>query len=176
MRFVSLTFALFLALAPVTAFAQSADADAHAADVVAAPDAGTPDASVDAGTDATTTAAPTPPAPPENIEDAAESLDFLVAAAKGGHWSLFFGVLLTLLVWLLDKFVKIKDKVGKAAMPWVATGLGVLGTLGIALSSGLPVGEALLQGFLTGASAVGLWELLFKHLMKKGSDPTEAIS
>lgn len=164
MRFVSLTFALLLALAPVTAFAQSADADAHAADVVAAPDADATDA-VDAGSEVTPT--PAPPAPPENIEDASKSLDFLISAAKGGHWGLFFGVLLTLLVWLLDKFVKIKEKAGAKAMPWVAAGLGVAGTLGIALSGGLPIGEALIQGLVTGASAVGFWELLFQHLLKK---------
>lgn len=184
MRFVSLTFALLMVLAPAAAFAQT-DAGPVATDVVVEADAedatdaadgsdateDATDASEDAadpGSEVTPTPAP-PVAPdaPETVEDASESLDFLVEAAKGGHWGLFFGVLLTLLVWLLDKLVNLKAKVGKKAMPWVAAGMGIMGTVGIALSSGLPVADALVQGLVTGASAVGLWELVFQHLLKK---------
>lgn len=104
---------------------------------------------------------------PETVEEAAESLNILIEAAKGGHWSLFVGILLTLLVWLLDKFIGIRNRVGSKAMPWVAVGLGIMGTVGVGLTSGLGIAEVLVQGFITGSSAVGLWELVFQHALKK---------
>tara|TARA_Y100000310_G_scaffold345479_2_gene465471 strand:- start:3894 stop:4400 length:507 start_codon:yes stop_codon:yes gene_type:complete len=161
MRFTNFALVLLLLLAPASvALAQDAGpapapaaATAEKADVPAAPD--------------TKTATPaTVPDAPETVEDAAESLDFLVSAAKGGHWSLFLGVLLTLLVWFLTKFVKLKERVGSKALPWVAASLGIVATVGISLSSGLPLVEGLVQGLMTGATSVGLWELVFKHALK----------
>ncbi len=150
MRFPIFSLALLLLLAPAPATAKAPAAPATAT---------------------ATKATPVVPDAPKTVEDAAESVSFLVAAAKGGHWSLFLGVLLTLLVWVLDKFVKLKDRVGSKALPWVAAGLGILATMGISLSSGLSLGEGLIQGFMTGATSVGLWELVFKHALKKKDEP-----
>lgn len=156
-----------------TALAQDAK-EAPKAEVVETKDAEVVDSVVVKGdTKAEETKTEEPVAPkvepkaPETVEEAAESLNILIEAAKGGHWSLFVGMLLTLLVWLLDKFIGIRNKVGPKAMPWVAVGLGIMGTVGIGLTSGLGIAEVLVQGFITGSSAVGLWELVFKHALKK---------
>ncbi len=171
MRFTNFALVLLLLLAPASvALAQDAGpAPAPAAATVEA------DASAPSDTATATTEAPEAPAPPETVEDAAESVDFLVSAAKGGHWSLFLGALLSLLVWFLTRFVKLKDRVGSKALPWVAAGLGVVATMGISLSSGLPLVEGLVQGCMTGAASVGLWELVFKHVAsKKAAEPDAA--
>ena len=139
------------------------------ASVEVAPDAGPSSAPVVAadGGPADATAAP---AVPTTAKEAADGINIFVAAAKGGHWSLALGILLTLLVWFLDRILKLKDRVGSKALPWVAAGLGIMATMGISLASGLPLGEGLVQGFMTGATAVGLWELLYKHVMPKKSE------
>jgi len=163
MRFTNITLVLFLLLAPSSvALAQDAgSAPESTPATVTAPEPGaTPDADP-------VVPELVVPAPPETVDDAAESIDFLVEAAKGGKWSLFLGVLLTLLVWVLNRFVKLKERVGTKALPWVAAALGILATVGVSLSSGLPLGEGLVQGFMTGATSVGLWELVFKHALAK---------
>lgn len=170
MRFIRLSFVLLLLLAPTTAAlaqdAGSAPAPDAVSEVVDAPAVPTPATA--------TPVAPVAPVAPVTVEDASESISFLVSAAKGGHWSLFLGVLLTLLVWVLIKFVKLKERVGSKAIPWVAAGLGITASVGLSLSSGLPLVEGLVQGFMAGATSVGLWELVFKHALKKKAEP-EAV-
>ena len=174
MRLIQSALVSLMLLIPATGLTQDA-APAPVKDAAPVAVAGTPDSGAIKGTVDAATPAPAPapvaPAPPEDIGGAAENLNFLVQAAKGGHWGLFLGVLLTLLVWLLDKFIGVKKRVGKAALPWVAAGLGIVSAGGISLASGLPVTEGVVQGFMTGASAVGLWELLFKHLLKPAPTP-----
>ena len=104
---------------------------------------------------------------PENVGEAMQDVGLLIEAAKSGNWPLFAGVLVMLLVFLLDKIVKLKEKVPKSALPWVAATLGVSTTMGVALTTGIPLGPALIQGFTAGATAVGLWEMIFKHMRKK---------
>ena len=107
---------------------------------------------------------------PETIEDAAKLLDKIVAAAQGGHWSLFAGLLVMFLVFILDRIINLKSKVGNKAMPWVSAGFGVAAAIGLALASGLDVGTALIQGFLVGATGTGLWELVFQHFLKRKTE------
>ncbi len=104
---------------------------------------------------------------PENVGEAMQDVGILIEAANSGNWPLFAGVLVMLLVFLLDKLVKLKKRVPKSALPWVAAVLGVTTTMGAALTTGIPIGQALIQGFTAGATAVGLWELIFKHWLKK---------
>lgn len=172
MKFTSLF--LFFLLSPAVVFAQ-ADAgvvDAIAGDAtrtvsisgpdaVVVQDAGVADAAVQDA--AVAEPLPEPPTNIESIEDAAESLDFLVAAARNGSWPLFAGVLVLLLIFLLDRLVAIKTRVPKKAVPWLAAALGVASSVAAALVSGdLPLAQALLQGFLGGATSVGLWEMFFQ--------------
>ena len=68
----------------------------------------------------------------------------------------------------------LKDKVGGKAIPWVTTGIAVAGAVGAALLAGVPVMQALSQGVVAGAAAIGGWEMLLKHLLAPKSDPAPA--
>jgi len=103
---------------------------------------------------------------PEDPEEVILLVEQLINAAKGGNWQLFVGLLLTLIVWVLRKFNVISFLPDKA-VPWVSAAIGMVGYMGVALASGLDLTTALIQGFLTGAAAVGLWEMLGKHTLPK---------
>ena len=103
---------------------------------------------------------------PEDPEEIILLVEQLINAAKGGNWQLFVGLLLTLIVWILRK-VNVLAFLPDKAVPWVSAVIGMLGFMGVALASGLDLTTALIQGFLTGAAAVGLWELLGKHFLPK---------
>lgn len=151
--------------APTSASAPSSASlasDASVAPVQPASDAGVVVAS-DAGVAAADGGLKVP-APPVDLDTAADSIAFLVKAAQGGHWSLFLGVLVTLLIFLYRKLTR---SVLDASLPWVAVVLGIAGTVGISLSSGLPLVQGVVQGFITGATSVGLWELIFKHVLPR---------
>ena len=102
---------------------------------------------------------------PETNEEVQETAGFLVQALKNHAWPVAVGFLLMLLVWAFNKFLKGK-LTGNKWTPWIAVGVGVLGTIGINLAIGAVFWwESLLQGFLVGTSATGFWELLFKHFL-----------
>ena len=103
---------------------------------------------------------------PDDPEEAILLIEQLVKAAQAGQWQLFVGLLLTFIVWVLRKFNIISFLPSKA-VPWVAAAIGMLGYLGVSLASGLALLPAILQGLLVGAAAVGLWEMLGKHILKK---------
>jgi hypothetical protein len=52
--------------------------------------------------------------------------------------------------------------------------LGIVGSIAAQLTTGLPWGQALLQGFTAGVVAVGLWELIFKAVLNKKAAPEPA--
>lgn len=101
---------------------------------------------------------------PSDYNEAAETVSLLVKAVQEKNWALVIGLLLTLLVFVANKF-GLKDKVGPKAVPWVATGLATAASLGISLANGLPVTDAISQGVLAGLTAIGGWEMLFKHVL-----------
>ena len=112
-----------------------------------------------------------PPAkPPENIIEALQTGSMLIEAAKDGYWGILAGFLVMLLLFILDKFVGIKKRVGAKALPWVAAVLGIVSAMAVELTTGVQWGQALLHGFTAGATAVGLWELIFKHALKKKAE------
>jgi outer membrane biosynthesis protein TonB len=104
---------------------------------------------------------------PEDAVEAIKDVGVLVEAARNGNWVLFTGILIMLLIFVLDKIVKLKDRLPANAVPWVAASLGILGSIAAQLTTGIPWGQALLQGFTAGVAAVGLWELVFKAMLKK---------
>ena len=101
---------------------------------------------------------------PADYNEAAETVSLLVKAVQDKNWALAIGLLLTLLVFVANKF-GLKEKVGSKAVPWVATGLATAAALGISLANGLPVTDAVSQGILAGLTAIGGWEMLFKHIL-----------
>lgn len=101
---------------------------------------------------------------PEDFNEAAETVSLLVKAVQDKNWALVCGLLLTLIVFGANK-MGLKNKVGSKAVPWVATALATATALGISLANGLPVGDAISQGLLSGLTAIGGWEMLFKHVL-----------
>lgn len=102
---------------------------------------------------------------PETPEEADQVLTDLVSAAEKGHWAIVAGLCLMLFIWVLRR-VKILTKIPDKAIPWVAAGLAILGYIATGLAQGMVWHVALVQGFLAGASAVGLWEMIFRHYLK----------
>jgi hypothetical protein len=111
--------------------------------------------------------------PPETVTEAMEDLGILIDAAKNGNWVLFSGLLILLLIFVLDKLVNLKERIPAKAVPWVAAGLGILSSIGVQLTAPIPWGQAVLQGLTSGIVAVGLWELIFQHVLKKKEESTE---
>ena len=89
---------------------------------------------------------------PETLDEAAEDVSLLVKAVQEKHWGLVIGLLLSLLVFVANKF-GLKNKVGSKAVPWVTAGLAVSATVGAGLVGGVSV------------AAVGGWEMIFKHVL-----------
>ena len=155
MRYLFLALSLTFA-SPV--YAQ--DAGAPEAVEAAAPEADAPEAP--AKDDAKADEAPAPT--PEQIDDAVESVSLLVDALQSKNWALAIGILLSLLVAFANKF-GLKDKVGSKALPWVTSGVAVIGAIGAALMAGVSIMEAASQGLVAGVAAIGGWEMILKHLL-----------
>lgn len=91
-----------------------------------------------------------------------EDVSMFISAIKDKNWTLLVGLILTFLVLILDKLVNVRQWVGTKGLPWVAASLGIVTHLGVALVNGVGWWDAILSGFISGATAVGLWELVFK--------------
>lgn len=95
---------------------------------------------------------------PVTYEDAEDAFIALLAAGKAGEWAIFAGLLLMLLIWVARKFVF--PRVEGPAVAWATAGVGTLAYIAVALAVGTPVLSAIVTGFMTGAMASGLWELI----------------
>jgi len=109
---------------------------------------------------------------PKDMGEAMEDVGLMIEAAKNGNWVLFAGILILLLIYLLDKVVNIKQWIPKKAIPWVAAGFGIVVSIAMQLTTGIPWGQALLQGLCAGLVATGFWELVFQHVLKS-KEPAE---
>lgn len=87
----------------------------------------------------------------------------------GRHGPAVAGIIM-LVVFFLKVFLK--DRLPKAALPWLAAGLGVMSAISMqlaALAVGAKAGDwasALVKGAMIGAGASGLWSLLGKKLVE----------
>lgn len=104
-----------------------------------------------------------------SAEEAGEVAGALADAIQDKNWALLFGLLLSMLVALANKF-GLKDKVGGKAIPWVTSGLAVLGSLSAALVGGFPLMDAISQGLVAGVAAIGGWEMILKHMLNKKTE------
>lgn len=105
-------------------------------------------------------------------EEAVEAAKGLLTAIHQKHWALALGLGLSLLVFGLRK-AKVLSKVPSKALPWVTAVLGIVGYIAVALSvEGADIMDAVWGGAVTGAAAVGLWEMVLKNFLggKKSSD------
>lgn len=104
-----------------------------------------------------------------DIEEAAEAAFALIDAIKSKNWPLAVGLILMLVVFVANK-LGLKNLVGPKAVPWIAMGLAVFGTVGTGLITGLGWADAIVQGVLAGVVAIGGWELLLKHFLGDKGD------
>jgi hypothetical protein len=173
-------FTIILALGFAFAPPAFADPDPSASDALAGEQAKEADAAPDADADAAPDAAPaaegepteapeasaTADEVPQDLTEASEAVSLMVKAVQDKNWALAVGFLMMLLVFIANKF-GLKNKVGSKALPWVVMGLSVASVSGAALSAGLAIPDAVVQGILAGVAAIGGWELLFKHILVK---------
>jgi hypothetical protein len=188
MRYLSMVLLALYLSASGPAFAESPDAGATpAADTVSAPapDVVAGPVVVETAPEATAPAATPAPAAepskdvtppgvedpkvPETNEEVGSLISDLLNAAQNGHWTVFAGLLILLLVWFFNK-LGLAAKIGRTYVPWVTLGISTLVAVAIGLSSGAAILDAIKLGVLEGGVAIALWELLFKHLTSKKSD------
>jgi hypothetical protein len=111
------------------------------------------------------------PAEVTTDEEAVEAAGELINAIQTKHWGLAVGLGLALLVFGLRK-AKVLSKVPSKALPWVTAVLGVVGYIAAAMMvEGADLMDAAMGGAMTGAAAVGLWEMVLKNFLgSKSSD------
>jgi len=108
---------------------------------------------------------------PETDADAGVLIGKLLDAAVNGHWTIFAGMLLLLLMWFFNR-MGLASKVGRDYVPWVTVGVGAVGFVAIGLATGANVLDALKAGLLEGGVAIALWELVFKRFTTHRTDGT----
>jgi hypothetical protein len=82
-------------------------------------------------------------------------------------WSALAGAVILLLIWLANTF-GLRNAVPPKYIPWIAAGLGILSAIGTNLYAGAPWLDALFGGFTSGATSVGLYQMLFQQFLPKG--------
>lgn len=122
------------------------------------------------------TVAPTAPVVTEPKTDA-EALSMageLITAAKSGHWVVFAGMLLMVIMYGFRRF-GLDKKIPANALPWVTLGVGCVTSFAVAIANGKTLLQGLAMGFLISAAASLLWSTIGKHLLglldKKPSPP-----
>lgn len=175
MRLKALIIAAMLA-APMVGYAQDtptppAAATATAPDEAAPTEAAkpVPDGSVDVPVTMTTEEGKEA-LPEVDTEDPGQMVGLLIEAFKAGKWAWAVSLILMLLTWLLNRFLK--NAIPKKVVPWVAIGLGVGSNIAMSLATGLKWYEAIGSGFTLGLAAIGGWEAIGK--MFKKTDPKPA--
>lgn len=94
----------------------------------------------------------------------------LVQAFQAKDWGVFAAGLITLLTYLLKR-TKLKDFIPLNVWPWLAGGLAVLGAVSTNLVAHMVWWQAILHGLLVGPAAVGLWEMVGKHVLPSTPAP-----
>ena len=108
---------------------------------------------------------PSPETVPETPAQVGAVLDKAIAAAQGGQWTAFAGLLIMILIWILRRFGALAK--WKASVPWLALVVGGAAVYGGYLATGYSMGDAALYAFFSGGQAIVFWELVFKHLDRK---------
>jgi hypothetical protein len=106
------------------------------------------------------------PAETPTIEDAPGLVSNIIQAAREKNWQLMVALIVMLLVALANGLVLkfVDEDWRKKLLPWFAVGTSCLVLFASTLIAGGSWWSAILAGFVTGAAAVGLWELIGKAL------------
>ena len=102
-------------------------------------------------------------APEISDEQAVVAVKTLLDHQQSG-WGAIVAALLTLLIFAFRRAGAL-DRLPRQALPWAAAGIAMIGDVIAALSAGTSIPDALLQGLMLGAAAVGFWELALKHAL-----------
>lgn len=99
----------------------------------------------------------------------------LAQAVRDKDWALVVAFALMLIValgnFILLKFGILSEENRKLALPWIASISATLVLSASTLIAGGDWWQAILAGLVTGAAATGLWELIFKHVVKLFQKP-----
>lgn len=90
-------------------------------------------------------------------------LQTIIQAVHDKNWSYVVGAVLMFLVWIVRKYFW--ASLPTAYVPWLAAGLGVIVDVSLSLIANVIWWKAILSGLTSGAAAIALWELVFKHLL-----------
>ena len=104
---------------------------------------------------------------PDQISSPAEAFDvatLAIDAFKKKRYGVFTGFLLMLMVFGARRLRAFKN-VPKEWSPWIACGLGILFSIGTVFAAGRPPVTAITHGFVLGAAATGLWEMVGKYFL-----------
>lgn len=113
----------------------------------------------------------------KEIDDATKDIDddpggilaLIVDLAKSGRWGPFAGQVLLFLVWVLRKYIW--KLIPTNYLPWITLGAALVASVAVGLVAENAWWEVLIDGLITGGSAMALWSLLFKHLMPTEKKP-----
>jgi hypothetical protein len=97
-------------------------------------------------------------------KDPGAQISWIIELAKSGRWGPFAGQLLMFLVWALRKYIW--KLIKSSWLPYVTLGGAMLTSVAVGLIAGNIWWQILIDGLITGGSAMALWSLLFKHFMK----------
>ena len=92
---------------------------------------------------------------PETDEEAMLLISKLLDAANNGHWTVFAGLLILLMVFGMNR-LGLAAKIGGKWVPWVTLGTGAAVAIAIGLATGAGVGESIAAGLLEGTVAIAL--------------------
>jgi len=153
--------------APVADEASPATPEVVVGDPVVTPDPVTPEVANPAAP--VTPEADADPKVPETDEEAGALISQLLDAANNGHWTVFGGLLILLLVFFFNR-LGLAAKIGTKWVPWVTLGTGAAVGVAVGLVDGAALGDAFKLGLLEGGLAIALWELVVKHVTSNKSD------
>lgn len=88
-----------------------------------------------------------------------ESIGVIKALFDSGYYPVAVGLILLVTVFLLRKFGIEELVKNPKALSWLVLGLAAVSSVGISLAGGVPVPEALYDGFLSAVTAMGGWDL-----------------
>lgn len=107
---------------------------------------------------------------PDNVPTLEETPGLVMEIVQSGrerNWQLMVALIVMLIVALANRLVFgfFDPELKKKLLPWFAAGTGcLLAFATVLLTPGASWWSALLAGFVTGAAAVGLWELVGKAI------------
>lgn len=94
----------------------------------------------------------------------------IIAAFKGGEWSIFASLIIMALVWGVTKAPVLSDKIKGKAKIWVAAVAGMLAAVAAVVIQGGEWGAAIMHGVTVGLGATGLFELIRRKVSKEPID------